>query len=398
MSEDNEHQGAKKRRWWPWLRGALIALLLTALALAAALYVSSDGLRSFGASAEGERLARIQASPRYQGGRFVNDLETGTVNPNDIWPMLKEQFTGTQRRTPQGPIPVRNPRAAYEAPPESGLRVTWMGHSTMFIEIDGARILTDPVWGERASPSRWVGPKRFHAPPIELEALAPLDAVVISHDHYDHLDMSTIQRLVAMDVPRVYAPQGVGAHLEFWGMPAQRITEFFWWDERTLPGHDVRVVATPSRHFSGRSVGNNNQTLWASWSFIGPTHRVYFSGDTGFSDHFTEIGDKLGPFDVTMLEVGAWNKHWEDVHLGPHGALDAHNMLKGDRLIPVHWGTFGLAPHGWRQPARYLAREAAGRGVSLVAPRVGQPVEPTTASHFEAWWDEVGPPGEGDDH
>ena len=199
--------------------------------------------------------------------------------------------------------------------PESGLRVTWFGHSSFLVELDGIRTLVDPIWSDRASPFTWAGPERFYPPTVRLDELPPLDAVIISHDHYDHLDQPTVQALATRDLLWL-VPLGVGAHLEHWGVPQARIKELDWWDSFTIDG--VVITATPSRHFSGRSILFTDQyaTLWAGWAWSGPTRSLFYSGDTALHHDFREIGERLGPFDITLMEVGAYNQRWADVHLG----------------------------------------------------------------------------------
>ncbi len=374
------------RGWWRYVLAGLGALAVAAAVLT---WTSTSGLETLGAAPQGERLKRMQASPRFREGAFANPTVTPVTRPGTGWSTTRQWFFGDEQRTPPGPLPLQRDAAkAWAQPPESGLRVTWLGHSTLLVELDGVRLLTDPVWGERASPSTVVGPKRFHPPPAALKELPPLDGVLLSHDHYDHLDMGTIQALAPRGVT-FYVPLGVGAHLERWGVPPERIVELDWWQEVALGTSGFRLVSTPAHHFSGRSLTDANRTLWTSWSLLGPSHRVFFSGDTGLTPDFTEIGRRFGPFDVTMLEVGAFHPAWGDIHLGPHNALQAHAMLQGRRLLPVHWGTFVLAMHAWDEPAETLAREAGARGVELVTPVLGQPVEPTRGAPTEPWWREV---------
>jgi L-ascorbate metabolism protein UlaG (beta-lactamase superfamily) len=267
------------------------------------------------------------------------------------------------------------------------LRVTWLGHSTLLIEIDGVRILTDPVWGPRASPSALLGPKRFQPVPVTLREMPPVDVVVVSHDHYDHLDYPTIRALAKTNVPFVTS-LGVGAHLEYWGVQAERITELDWWESHRVPETDAVLTAAPSQHFSGRGLKDRNATLWSSFAIRSPGHSVFFSGDTGLTTEYRSIRDRLGPFDLVMLEIGAFYPAWGDIHLGPENALAAHAML-GGVFMPVHWGTFALAMHAWDQPAERLLELAAQSGARLLMPLLGQPVEPAHAELVKPWWREV---------
>jgi len=255
----------------------------------------------------------------------------------------------------------------------------------MLIEIDGVRVLTDPVWGPRASPSRHVGPKRFQPVPVSLRAMPPLDLVVVSHDHYDHLDYPTIRQLAKGNVPFVTS-LGVGAHLEAWGVRPERITELDWWETHELPSAGIAVTAAPSQHFSGRGLTDRNATLWSSIVLRSRKHTVFFSGDTGLSTEYQTIRARLGPFDLVMLEVGAFHPAWGDVHLGPQNALKALTMLGGGPFLPVHWGTFSLAMHAWDQPAEALLELAPRASAQLVMPRIGEPVEPAHAEEVQPWW------------
>ena len=265
------------------------------------------------------------------------------------------------------------------------MRATWVGHSTVLLELDGARVLTDPVWGERASPVSFAGPKRFQPVPVAIADLPELDAVIVSHDHYDHLDYPTIRELAKRDVP-FFTSLGVGAHLEAWGVPAQRITELDWWERAEVPGTGLTIDAAPSQHFSGRGLGSRNSTLWSSMVVRGPKHSVFFSGDTGLTPEYAEIARRFGAFDLVMLEVGAFHEAWGDIHLGPEHALDALRLLGGGKLLPVHWGTFNLAIHAWDEPAETLLKLAPERGATLVMPMLGEPVEPARAEPGRPWW------------
>jgi L-ascorbate metabolism protein UlaG (beta-lactamase superfamily) len=347
-------------------------------------------MKSLGSKPAGARLERIKASPRWMGESFrnVHPIMRGLRDPNAQMPTISEFICGGERRTPVAPLPALNPLDAWRKPPSSGLRATWLGHSTVLIEIDGVRVLTDPVWGLRASPSQLLGPKRFQPVPIALRELPPLDLVLVSHDHYDHLDYTTIRQLAKTDAPFVTS-LGVGAHLEAWGVRPARIVELDWWESHALPHTELTVTAAPSQHFSGRGVKDRNTTLWSSLVLRSPRHTVFFSGDTGLTTEYESIRERLGPFDLVMLEVGAFHPAWGDIHLGPENALKALSLLGGGPFLPIHWGTFSLAMHAWDQPAETLLELGDRAGAQLVMPRLGEPVDPSHADAVRPWWREV---------
>ena len=344
-------------------------------------------MKSLGRKPQGARLERMKASPRWAGERFrnVHPIAPGLRDPNASMPTLSEFLCGGERRVPRRPLPSMNPLEQWRELPASGLRATWLGHSTVLIEIDGLRVVTDPVWGPRASPSTLAGPKRFQPVPVPLRAMPPLDLVIVSHDHYDHLDYPTVRELAKHDVPFVTS-LGVGAHLEAWGVNPQRIVELDWWESHQVPQTGLTVTAAPSQHFSGRGMQDRNATLWSSMVIRSERHAVFFSGDTGLTTEYRTIRDRLGPFDLVMLEVGAFHPAWGDIHLGPRNALEALTLLGGGAFLPVHWGTFSLAMHAWDQPAEALLELGPKAGARLLMPRLGEPVEP---EHFEGsgpWW------------
>ncbi len=340
-----------------------------------------DFWTALGRKPRGPRQARLAQSPQYRDGRFVNALPT--LHSGLKWSVLRDFLLGgSPYRRPDAPVPTVPRSAADFARAHLDLRVTWLGHSTVLVEIEGRRLLLDPVWGGRASPSKHLGGRRFYSPPLALDSLPPLDAVVLSHDHYDHLDWPTI-RALAPRVPRFIAPLGVGATLEYWGVAPQKITELDWWGTTDVGG--VELVCTPARHFSGRTPFDRDATLWAGWAFLGGQRRVFFSGDSALGPHFGDIGRRLGPFDLSLLEIGAYNAAWADVHMGPEQAVAAHRMARGGLLVPVHWGLFDLALHGWTEPAERVRVAAREAGVPIAFPRPGESVTldaiPTTP-----WW------------
>lgn len=372
----------------PHSRSAKVALGLLAflIVVAAALVWSTGGLDIVGAKPDGERLARMRQSPNYRDGQFHNSDTTLYGLEGSPWESVKRWLFGPEQRHPPAPLPVvALTRANFATPPASGLRATWLGHSTVLVEIDGMRVLFDPVWAKRASPSRLIGPQRFFDVPLPIGEMPELDAVIASHDHYDHLDRGVVQ-LLARSQPktRFFVPLGVGAHLEKWGVAPERITELDWWESASVGA--LTLTATPARHFSGRGLSDKNHTLWASWSVQGPTHRVFHSGDTGPFAGFVDIGAQHGPFDLTLLKIGAYGEGWPDIHVTPEQAVDAHTKLRGRSLLPIHWGTFNLAFHSWDEPAERVVAAAVANGTKLFMPRPGESIEPSSAPNRDFWW------------
>lgn len=343
----------------------------------------NDAPASLGAG-PGEIRPVADGSPNFREGVFHN-LEPASPMKLDAEENRLVLFDMLGRRSasrPPGIIPLDHSTAPISSEP---LAVSWLGHSTALIEIDGYRVLTDPVWSDRCSPSRTVGPQRLHPVPAPLEALPALDAVVVSHDHYDHLDMDTVLALARTQRAPFVVPLGVGAHLRQWRIPAERIIELDW-NEQVRIG-DLTLVCTPARHFSGRFLSRNT-TLWSSWAIIGPKHRAYFGGDTGYTGSFEQVGTDYGPFDLTLMPIGAYNTAWPDIHMNPEEAVRAHrDVSDAGLLVPIHWCTFRLAPHPWAEPVERLLVSAQDEGVRTAVPRPGGRVVTATAGAIDRWWE-----------
>ncbi|WP_175891376.1 MBL fold metallo-hydrolase [Burkholderia cepacia] len=322
-------------------------------------------------------------SPQHNGERFSNvaprPVEGLGKTLGIAWNML---FNKPRHTVPAGVLPVDSlTRAELDAAPDRSLYR--LGHSTLLLKLRGEFWLTDPVFAERASPFRRVGPKRFHAPPIALEDLPPLRGVILSHDHYDHLDRDTVLALAATTGVFV-TTLGVGDRLIEWGIDAKKVRQLDWWQSVDEAG--LTLTATPAQHFSGRSLFDGNSTLWASWVIVDDDLRVFFSGDTGYFDGFRTIGERLGPFDVTLIETGAYDAQWPYVHMQPEETVQAHIDLRGRWLVPIHNGTFDLAMHRWQEPFERVTALAIVRGVELSTPRMGERLALAEPHRGERWW------------
>jgi L-ascorbate metabolism protein UlaG (beta-lactamase superfamily) len=358
------------------------ALLLPAAAIVRAAW---DIPTAIGGRATGARLERMRRSPQFRDGSFHNRVAAGTVPAGSAPEIGRELLRNRAQRRPSRAIPVVTPSAGDLAdPPRDGLRLTWLGHATALVELEGRRVLFDPVWSSRCSPSALIGPRRLHRVPLPLDALPPLDAVVISHDHYDHLDMATIRRLATLQAMPFVVPLGVGAHLERWGVRPSRITELDWDETTSLAG--LELTATAARHFSGR-LRQDNSTLWASWVVAGPNRRVYYTGDSGYFEDYRHIGETYGPFDATLVQVGAYSPYWPDIHMTPEEGVATHLAVGGGLLVPVHWCTFNLALHPWSEPMERLTAEAAAHDVRVAIPKPGQLLDvDRVPAAPDTWW------------
>ncbi|UWQ91219.1 MBL fold metallo-hydrolase [Rhodobacteraceae bacterium M382] len=336
---------------------------------------------SHGNQSRSERVAP------FRDGRFVNFEPQASADVTVA--SVIEAFADHERTNPIGNIPVIPIDAErLQSAPGAGLRMAWLGHAGVLVEIDGVRILTDPVLSNRASPVSFAGPMRFHKPPIGLSELGGIDAVVISHNHYDHLDAATVRHL-AKQGTQFFVPLANKAQLLIWGVPETQVTELDWWEEGSIAG--LRIVATPTRHYSNRGTFDYKKTLWSSWSVIGPNNRFFYSGDTGYSKVFSEIGARFGPFDATIIKVGAYGPGdaWHDIHMTPEEAGQVHVDVKGAKMLPVHWATFNLAYHPWDEPIIRALAIAAQKQIDLVTPQVGEFVDMKEDKEFSNWWEDV---------
>lgn len=344
------------------------------LGLAGVAWTLRDVPAALGGTPDPEQMNR---SPQFRDGVFHNRSEARAGVPDGA--TFRDFLFGGEKRKPSAPVPLVGPAA----PVSSGLHVTWYGHASALVEIDGASVLLDPVWSDRCSPSTAVGPKRLHPVPHKLSDLPRLSAIVISHDHYDHLDLPTVRTLRETSSAPFVVPLGLGAHLRRWHVPAERIVELDWNESFSVNGFSL--TATAAQHFSGRGF-TRNQTLWASWVIKRGERSVFYSGDTGYFDGYAEIGAAHGPFDAVLMQIGAYNDAWPDIHMTPEEGLDAFGDLGGKLLIPVHWATFNLAMHSWTEPVDRVWAEAKARDVALAVPRPGERVNVDDPPGVDGWW------------
>lgn len=329
------------------------------------------------------RYVEYPESPEFRNGAFHNIASP--VMPKvkkmpALW--LRFLFETRAEAKPKAPLPVSPITVETLETTQEGTLYR-LGHSTVLMKLNGQWWLTDPIFSERASPVSWAGPKRFHPPPIALEALPDITAVILSHDHYDHLDKATIKALSGR-VGKFLAPLGVGDILIQWGVPKDKVIQLDWWQEKEIGG--VKFTSVPSQHFSGRLPFNRNRTLWTSWVIKSAEYNLFFSGDTGYHKEFKEIGERFGPFDITMLEIGAYDQMWPGVHMHPHQVIQAYKDLQGRYLMPIHNGTFDLGFHAWDEPFNTITALCAENSIPLTLPIFGEPVSINHPPKITRWW------------
>jgi len=339
----------------------------------------------FGQTPKGEHLAKIKLSENYKDDGFVNLTKTSMeMSFGNTMTTLKE-FVTAKNTKPEKLLPVKFEKQSTEPVNDSAAFVTWFGHSAILLEIEGKRIMIDPMFGPYASPVSFFSKRFAYEEPIDISSFTNIDAVIISHDHYDHLDHSSILQL-KKNVKHFFVPLGVGSHLQFWGVDKAKITELDWWQTATLD--NLRLTAAPARHFSGRGVRDRDKTLWASWVVKGKYNNIYFSGDSGYGPHFKKIGEKYGPFDFTMIECGQYNEKWAQIHMMPEESYRANIDLRGKTMMPIHWGAFPLAVHTWRDPVERLLKAATDSSV-VAHPYIGKRFEIHHQQNAIRWWEET---------
>lgn len=362
----------------------MLILVAIILVFVLGIFIFMKTSPQFGGKASAQRLKELEASPNFKEGVFENQIETiMDMNMSKLPGLLKEQFFGKEIRSPEKPNPVKW-QEGNQQEVDSLVYLTWYGHSAFLLEMDGKRILIDPMLGGASAPVSFLTRRFTYQEPIDLDALTDIDAVIISHDHYDHLDYPTIDKIKDR-VGHFYTALVVGEHLKRWGVAPENITELDWWD--TVQLGDIELVAAPARHFSGRGFSDRNKTQWASWILKGKHRNIYFSGDGGYGPHFTEIGEKYGPFDFAMVECGQYNERWSAIHMFPEESVQASIDVRSKVMMPIHWGAFNLALHDWRDPIERARAEAAKKGVTVVNPYIGERFEIGQDDISEPWWE-----------
>lgn len=364
----------------------LIVLLSIAFLLALTIILFLNFSPQFGGKITDEQANNYEKSKNYKDGKFINRGEVEYIMSFSDFRKIIGNYANPQPNT----VPEKNietsPLDSFDlANFKDSTRLIWFGHSTFLLQIENFNILIDPMFGETPSPLSFLGTKRFSKNlPITIEQLPEIDLVLISHDHYDHLDYSSITKL--KDKTKLFfTPLGVGVHLEKWGIKKDQIVEHDWWQNSEIG--KLNFISTPAQHFSGRGLSDRAKTLWSSWVIKSKTVSIFFSGDSGYGDHFAEIGDKYGPFDLAMLESGQYNTIWPQVHMFPEEAVRAGLDLKAKKIMPIHWGAFKLSNHTWKDPINRFLKTANEFHVTVVVPAIGEPFSIRDSTEINSqWW------------
>lgn len=346
---------------------------------------------SFGGDVNQEQQEVFSQTSHYKDGKFVNlNMETRLPQKQSFGDMMKVAkkffFEKVKNGRPSRDLEVVKLDSTEVADYHQSARLVWYGHSAFLLQIDGKNILLDPMFGKVAAPLEFLGGKRFNSElPLKIEKLPKIDAIIFSHDHYDHLDYGSVMKLKEK-TEHFFVPLGVGVHLESWGIPKENITELDWWQETTYK--NLTLACTPAQHFSGRKLTNGQSTLWSSWVIKSPKENIFFSGDSGYNTHFKEIGEKYGSFDIALMECGQYNKMWADIHMMPEETAQAGIDVKAKKLMPIHWAGFKLALHSWTDPIVQVSAKAKELNLPLVTPNIGEEVVVSDSTKvYDAWWE-----------
>jgi len=373
------------------LKMVLLSILSTIMVIAIVGVIFVNWSKEFGGNPSEQKIAAYSKAENYntKDKKFENLIPTSMdMSFNSVVSTMIEFIKGNPKGRPTKALPIIKIDSLQVVENTAKTRLIWFGHSAFLLQLEGKNILLDPMLGDVPAPHPLLGGKRYSKElPIEIEKLPTIDAIIISHDHYDHLDYGTIEKLKSR-TKAFYVPLGVSAHFEAWGVAPERIHEMNWWDETKLG--NIQLAFTPSRHFSGRGLTNRNSTLWGSWVITGKEDTLFFSGDSGYGDHFKTIGDKYGPFDFAMMECGQYNEKWAQIHMMPEETAQAGVDVKAKTLMPIHWGSFTLALHDWTDPVARVTKAAKPLNIEVLIPKIGESLwmEDLKVSNGD-WWKEL---------
>ncbi len=357
--------------------------------LVAAYFLFTSYYPSFGAKFTTDSQKQYEVSEQFKNGKFEN---TEKIAEPDDMPFSQKMslaykfFTAKVKNSrPKEDLKVQKHDSTTISNYKGEARLIWYGHSSFLLQMEGKNILLDPMFGQVAAPHPLLGEKRFNSDfPLVADKLPEIDAVLFSHDHYDHLDYETIMD-IKDKVKHFFVPLRVGAHLEAWGVPKENITELDWWQETTFEG--LTFACTPSQHFSGRKMNTGQSTLWGSWVIQSANENIFFSGDSGYASHFKEIGEKYGPFDIALMECGQYNEMWSTIHMMPEETAQAGVDVQAKKIMPIHWGGFKLALHTWTDPIERVSIKAKSLNLDIVTPQIGEPIViKDTINNSQQWW------------
>lgn len=373
-------------------KGILKTLIYTFVIVLSSLFIAylliSSYYPNFGGDVSEEKQTIYQSSLQYKKGKFhnTNNVPKEQKFKDRLKSIYKFYTAKVTNGRPKHDLKSKHIDSVNVANYKGKARMIWFGHSSFLLQLKGKTILLDPMFGKVAAPHPLLGEERFNKElPIKPEHLSKIDAVLFSHDHYDHLDYETILK-IKDKTNHFYVPLGVGTHLEAWGIASQKITELDWWEETTY--QDLKLICTPAQHFSGRKLENGQSTLWSSWVIQSTEENIYFSGDTGYSNHFNEIGTKYGPFDIALLECGQYNKMWPDIHMMPEQTAQAGKDLKAKKIMPIHWAGFKLALHDWTDPIKRVKIKANQLNIPVITPQIGDVIYVKDSLNiYTNWWE-----------
>lgn len=342
-------------------------------------------MKQFGGKITKELKRQYANSPNWDENKF-NNLEETTINVNfhSLPKILYKQFFDTHERIPSKSLPIQSFDKASFLTPSDKAKFIWYGHSVLLMRINNKTVLIDPMLGPNASPIGPFSTKRFSDNTLDLiDQFPPIDLLLLTHDHYDHLDLASFEKLMPK-VKQYFVAMGTARHLTHWGIHPNLIKEFDWWDHQSFEGIDITF--TPSRHFSGRGLTDRAQSLWGGWVFATENEKIYFSGDGGYGTHFKEIGEKLGPFDFGIMECGQYNENWHQIHMYPEESVQAGDDTKSEKIMPVHWCGFSLAQHSWTEPVERFTKEAKKQNIPFLTPELGE-IFSYESSDTSNWWE-----------